>query len=237
VQIKPIAGESGEKLQIRVTEIARNIPGINAATVIDRDEARALLRPWLGDVSLPADLPIPYLVELSLSEDETGALPALGAALNEAGIIADIDDHQRWGADIRRAAKAVQITATLALILLIGATSAAAGFATQYGMSAQRIIIDVLEQVGAAPHYIARLFVMRFGRLGLMAGAAGGLGAAIMALLFWLMTGRGQSALMPSFTLDKTDVFILVLAPFFAAIICAIAAGLTALTSLKREGY
>ncbi|MEE9347435.1 MAG: hypothetical protein V3U82_04520 [Robiginitomaculum sp.] len=235
VQIKPASGQDGVEMQIRTVQIAQTIAGIDSAAAVDDAQARALLRPWLGDVTLPADLPIPHLVELSLSDGEENALNILGQALEAAAIPVDIDDHQRWGADIRRATKAVQITASLALILLVGGAAAVAGFATQSGMSARRIIIDVLEQVGAAPHYIARLFVIRFGKLGLMAGAAGALGAAIMALLFWLMTGRGRAAMMPSFTLDKTDMAILIIAPVFAAIICAVAAGLTALSSLKSE--
>jgi len=167
---------------------------------------------------------VPSLVSLKLSGN-TESLAALESALEAENIDAQIDDHGRWSADIRRAAKAVQIIASIALILLMVATSAAAG------------IINVLQQVGASPSYIARLFIWRFGKLGAAAGAAGAVLAIIIALLFWLMSGRGDNALLPSFRLDFGDILILLAAPILAAIICAIAAGLTAKLSIDRQGF
>lgn len=176
--------------QTRIVEIAQTIDGISEARALTREESDALLQPWLGSLPLPEDLPVPRLVSLKLTGGED-SLFALEAALVAENIDAQIDDHGRWSADIRRAAKAVQIIATIALILLSLATSAAAGFATQSGMAARQIIINVLQQVGASPSYVARLFIWRFGKLGATAGAAGAGLAMLIALLFWLMSGRG----------------------------------------------
>ncbi len=226
----------GEEAQMSVLDLAKPIKGIYSANDVSREGSEALLRPWLGTAQLPDDLPLPLLVELGLTGDNPRALTELSDAMADAGLDAQIDDHQRWSREIRRAASAVQLVGTLGLTLLIVATGAAAGFATQSGMAARHTIIDVLRQVGAGPAYIARLFMWRFGRLGAFAGLAGAAGALIVSLLFWLMTGRGSAALMPSFTLDKGDLLILCLAPPVSAIICAAAAGLTAKLRIENEG-
>lgn len=226
----------GEAAQSQVVDIALSIDGVETATPISRAEALSMLRPWLGSASVPDDLPVPLPVEITFTGESPRALEALTAAITDAMPGAQIDDHQRWSREIRRAASAVQIVGALGLTLLMAATGAAAGFATQSGMAARHVIIDVLRQVGAGPRYIARLFIWRFGKLGAMAGLAGAAGALIIMLLFWLMTGRGSAALMPSFSPDKTDALILLLAPFIAGMICALAAGLTASVQIKREG-
>lgn len=231
-----IPASADTAIQRQVLEIAQSIDGIGEATALTREESEALLQPWLGSLPLPEDLPVPSLISLKLT-GSGDTLTALEAALQAENIDAEIDDHGRWSADIRRAAKAVQIIATIALVLLSVATSAAAGFATQSGMAARQIIINVLQQVGASPGYIARLFIWRFGKLGAAAGAAGAVLAVIIALLFWLMSGRGDNALLPSFRLDFGDILILLFAPVIAAIICAIAAGLTAKISIDRQGF
>ncbi len=225
----------GEDAQSAVIDLALPVDGIEGASAVSREAAEQLLRPWLGTVSIPQDLPLPLLVDLELTGDRPRALSTLNDAITEAGLDAKIDDHQRWSREIRRAASAVQLVGTLGLILLIAATGAAAGFATQSGMAARHAIIDVLRQVGAGPSYIARLFVIRFGKLGALAGLAGAGLAFIVSALFWLMSGRGSNALMPSFTLDGTDFLILLLAPILTAVICAAAAGMTAKLHIQRE--
>lgn len=231
-----IPSGANAETQTRILEIAQSIGGVSEANALTRADSEALLQPWLGSLPLPEDLPVPSLIALKLTGNGD-SLAALETALKTENIDAQIDDHGRWSADIRRAAKAVQIIATIALVLLMVATSAAAGFATQSGMAARQIIINVLQQVGASPSYIARLFIWRFGKLGAAAGAAGAVLAIIIALLFWLMSGRGDNALIPSFRLDFGDIFILLAAPILAAIICAIAAGLTAKLSIDRQGF
>ena len=224
----------GEDTQRAVADLALTIEGVEQADMISRDDAIILLRPWLGPAAVPEDLPVPLLVELTLSGDDPRALDVLGRALTESGADAQIDDHQRWSREIRRAASAVQLVGAIGLFLLIAATGAAAGFATQSGMAARHAIIDVLRQVGAGPGYIARLFIIRFGKLGALAGVAGAGMAMIVSLLFWLMSGRGSNALMPSFAPDTGDFLILLLAPVFTAAICALAAGLTAKLRIER---
>lgn len=232
VQIHAGEGEDAAALQAAVILLAKEHPGIRKTRALTDDESRALLEPWLGSIGLPESLPVPALVDLELAPNAD--LEGFSSTLSQRGITAEIDDHQRWGRDIDRAIRAVQILATLSLILLISATSAAAIFATQSGLAARASIINVLQQVGAAPRYIARLFIIRFARLGLLAGAAGAALSLIAALLLWLMSGDG---FLPNFALGRIEIFILILAPFLAALACAGAAGFTVLRALARSDY
>ncbi|WP_017931307.1 cell division protein FtsX [Robiginitomaculum antarcticum] len=217
--------------------ILRAQSGVDQALAIDPEQSRELLRPWLGDAALPEDLPIPALIDLRLTGDNLFDAGAAGLALTKAGLEGSVDDHNRWGRDISRTARAVQILALMALALLMAGTVATAIFATQAGLVARREIIDVLTQIGARRRYIARLFTQRFGWLGLLSGISGAGLAGIMFLILALFTTQQGDGLLPRLALRQFDLWILFFAPLLSGLICAISAGRTVLTRLSmREG-
>ena len=235
VQVKVERNEDGAVAAKRAAIILEQNDAVLDASPISEAQARAMLRPWLGNIDLPENLPVPFLIDLTLSPDVPFDMPALKQELSRAGLEANIDDHGRWSRDIARTARAVQLIAVTSLILLICAAIATAGFATQSGLNARRTIIDVLSQVGAKDKYIARLFTSRFAWLGLKAGVSGALLAGLIAVLFWLASGGERSPLVPGFAIDFFDLLLLVFAPFIAAIVCALSARYTVLSTLKKE--
>lgn len=217
--------------------IVKQLSGVEQALIIDPAQSRELLRPWLGDAALPADLPIPALIDLRLTGDNRFDAGAAASALKEAGLDASVDDHNRWGRDISRTAQAVQILALMALALLMAATVATAIFATQAGLVARKEIIDVLTQIGARKRYIARLFTQRFGWLGLLSGISGALLAGLMFLILSMFTAQQGGGLLPKLAMSQFDLWILFFAPLLSGLICAISAGRTVLTRLStRQG-
>ncbi len=238
LQIMPGSnGDISESDIERALSILRQTPDIRRAEHIDDDKAFALLQPWLGNIALPEELPVPTLIDIELRQagQIDGAL--IESQLQQAGIVAQLDDHRRWSKDIAQTSRAAQLIALTALILLVCAAIATAGFATQSGLTARRTIIDVLSKVGATDTYIARLFTTRFAWIGLKAGVSGALLAGFLALIFWLISGKGSSELMPGLNLTMFDLLMLSLAPFIAAIVCALSARRTVLKTLKREGW
>lgn len=235
VQIKPALDQDGQALANRAVQILETLPEIARASPLSKAQSTALLRPWIGNIELPETLPIPYLIDVALTPGSTLDVSLVSALLADENIKADVDDHGRWNRDIARTARAAQIIAIGALMLLTAATMAAAGFATQSGLAARRTIIDVLSHVGARDRYIARLFTERFGWIGLKAGVCGALLAGAVAGLFWLLSGAGDSPLVPSFAIDYFDLLLLACAPFISGFVCALAARVTVLKTLAHD--
>ena len=78
--IRPRADETGATAAARGAEALSGVRGVEEAVALDRSEAEALLRPWLGGADL-ATLPLPQLVRLRLDPREPASAISLNRAL------------------------------------------------------------------------------------------------------------------------------------------------------------
>ena len=230
VQVRPRVGETGAEAAARAAETLAAVPGVAEAEAMDRKTAEALLRPWLGDAVLP-DLPIPHLVTVRLDRTGPASAVSLSRALASAGLDATVDDHSLWRGEVERSAALITVLALAAFLLTAGAAGAAVAYATRAGMAAQTGVIETLSLNGASDSTIAGLYQTRYG---LLAAAAGGLGAAAaMALVAGLRFLGGADGITPALPLNWSDVLILSPCPLLAATVALAAARFTALARLK----
>jgi len=197
-------------------------------------QSRALLDPWLGNLDLPEDLPLPVLISVDLGTDKTISPSRLTDALAQEGLIAEVDDHSRWSDQIGRSAQGLKAAALALLALIFGASLAVSAFATQAALSTQRDVIRVLVQVGAEDGFIAKLFIKQAGLRGLKGGVIGAVFGFLAAILLSLRTPK-DTALLPDLNVTWTDGFFLIFLVMGLTLICAAAAGFTAFRLLRRE--
>lgn len=201
---------------------------------ISQAQSQALLKPWLGNLALPDDLPLPALISLEVTNGETLSPERLTAALGEEGLIADVDDHSRWSDQIGRSGRGLKAAALALLALIFGASIAVSGFATQAALSAQRDVIRVLVQVGAEDGFISKLFIKQAGLRGLKGSIIGVVLGAIAAL-FLSLRSSPETAFLPDLGLNWTDGIFLILLIIGFVLICALAAGVTSYRLLRKE--
>ena len=229
-----------ESKELRQTQIeaALNVlrPALPSSAVdqLGEDKSKDLLKPWLGNLDLPDDLPLPVLISIKSSGDDIISPERLTALLGNEGLIAEVDDHSRWSDQIGRSGRGLQAAALALLALIFGAGIAVSGFATQAALSAQRDVIRVLVQVGAEDSFIAKLFIKQAGYRGLKGGIIGVVLGTLTALILSLRRAK-ETALLPDLGLHWTDSFFLLLLIMGFTLICALAAGLTAFRLLRRE--
>ena len=236
VQVKPNGGFD-EAATAR--DILLQSSAVKSVTILPMEHSQALLTPWLGDTPLPDDLPLPTLLDVRLHKGQTLDSTQAGAALTAANIRADIDDHRQWDTQIKRTTRAAKAISLTALVLIMTASITAAIFATRAAITGQRRLIDVLHQVGAPPHYTARLFASRFGLSGLKAGSLGAVSALLVSALIGVLfsSSSGFSYFLPGFYLALTDLYLVIVVPVFLAIIIAFASWRTILKTLFEEIY
>lgn len=221
------------KVETALRTLKKSLPEASI-TPLSQAQSQTLLKPWLGNIELPEDLPLPALISLELKNGKILSPERLTAMLGEEGIIAEVDDHSRWSDQIGRSGRGLQAAAIGLLALIFGAGIAVSGFATQAALSAQRDVIRVLVQVGAEDKFISNLFIRQAGVRGLKGGIIGAVLGAIAALFLSLRLSP-ETALLPELGLHWTDGFFLLLLIISFMLICALAAGFTAYRILRKE--
>jgi len=232
VQVRPRVGETGAEAAARAAQTLAGVTGVEEAAAMDRETAEALLRPWVGDAVLP-DLPLPYLVTVRLDPDAPASAVSLSRALAEGGVDATVDDHSLWRGEVERSAALITVLAAAAFLAIALAAAAAIAYATRAGLAAGRSVIRTLSLNGATDGRIAGLFMRRFG---LLAAAAGAIGASLAAaLLIFLRFLGGSQGLTQALPLAWSDLLLLSPCPLLAATVAVLAARFAAMKVLGSD--
>ncbi|PCI48907.1 MAG: hypothetical protein COB49_05605 [Alphaproteobacteria bacterium] len=214
--------------------LLRETPGIEFVRKLNDVEIEKLLEPWLGQGNVTRDLPVPYMIDVTVSRTLTVNLDALRRML--AGISENIhlDDHQQWLGRFLRLMDVVEYTALGILLLVVLATVCIVIFGTKAGMAENRETIAVMHHLGAQDGMIARAFQDRFMKYGLKGGIIGLLLAFItLTSLIYLFRDLAAGLVkIPSFPV--VQVTILLIIPLFAALISMLTARITVLRNLGR---
>ena len=105
-----------------VTALLKQTPGIEAVRRLSDAEIDELLEPWLGVGNVAEDLPIPALLDVTVSRDIALNLDALRQQMQQISPDISLDDHQKWLGRFLRLMDTVEYTALGILILVILAT-------------------------------------------------------------------------------------------------------------------
>ncbi|HUV32301.1 MAG TPA: ABC transporter permease [Devosiaceae bacterium] len=231
IQIRPIEGAVMESNLRIAVEIAESNAGVARVQALSETEGEALLRPWLGDIDI-AELSVPRLIVVQLSNPSPADLAALASHLADAVPGASLDTHTLWRQQINAMAGTVVVSGLLILALILVATMLAIVFATRGTMASNRDIVDVLHFIGASNRFVAGEFQSRFLSIGLKGGAAGGAGAVV----FFLAAGFVTGVLLPDPSATQLtilfDRFLPGLTGFFGLVgVVILIAVITAVTS------
>ncbi|WP_375285010.1 cell division protein FtsX [Marinicauda pacifica] len=236
VQIFPGEDRDADADAQSAGERLATLPGVTGIDVRSRDQAEALLRPWLGSGGLPEDLPVPRLIAVTIDPENPPVEGAFAARLDGQGYEFVVDRHGNWAGAVERAAAAVRYFALGLVVLLTLAAAAVVAFAARASLAARWDVAEALHLVGARDSFIASLFQRRFFFLGLKAGLVGAIGAALSAWGLALVGGTaGTLFFLPSLELGWVAVAIPPFAALVSGLIAALAARSAVDTALKAR--
>jgi len=222
--IRPRADESGATAAARAAEALAGVRGVQEAVALERDEAEALLRPWLGEADL-ATLPLPQLVRLRLDPAEPASAISLNRALAEAGVDGTVDDHSLWREDFDAAARGVRDLTLLALLVAALLTATAIVLSARQAVESRTLTLQALRLAGADDPALTFLAQWHLGRDAALAGALGA-GLALLAGLA-LALAPLTGTLGRVFPLILTDLVWLTPWPLVTAVVAVVAARLS----------
>jgi cell division transport system permease protein len=239
VQILPPDGgdaRAGLDAQIRAAlDILSAAPGVAHAALISDTDTEALVEPWIGKNSLVTEIPLPRLIDVTITPGEQVDIPALTQKLKQAAPQALLDDHRSWIARLGALADTVRYSAYGILLLIAGATAAAVSFATRAGLSAHHEMVELLHQMGALPSFIARMVEWHYFISALVAALTGTLFAIVLFLGAGGLESIGVEAVpfLPPLALKWTEIPWLLVVPAATALIAWATARISVLSVVR----
>lgn len=213
--------------------LLRATPGIQSATVLASSEVMALVSPWLGELPIDANLPIPALIDVQLDGITAVNTTALAERLAIAAPGAQLDDHQAWLGQILDLASVVQLVLVAVVGMVVLSTIAIVIFGCRAGLATHAEPIAIMHLMGAEDSMICRAFDLRY----LGHGIKGGLVGIVFALLtLWLisrMAAEIGQGLVSAFAPSSSVSAWLILMPVFAALLTMTTARITVRRALR----
>ncbi len=217
-----------------VIRILRKTPGIDHVRRLNDVEIEKLLEPWLGAGNVTNDLPVPVILDVTVSRSLSINLDALRGILTKISQDIHLDDHQQWLGRFLRLMDTVEYTALGILFLVVLATMCIVIFGTKAGMAENRETIAIMHHLGARDRMIARAYQDRFMIYGLKGGIIGLLLAFITLVSLIYLSRDLAAGLVRLPELPVTEAAILLLVPLCAALISMLTARITVMRDLGR---
>lgn len=238
VQLPGVAQDpEGDEAQARIdaaVEVLVKTSGVLDATPLPYAQSKALLEPWLGAGDLPADLPIPIIVDVSVNTGARINYEQLGQRLEDVVPGARINDNGVFLSRLVTLARVVQLVGIVVVFIVSLAAVSIVVFATRAGMTSHRDTIELLHLIGARDNYIARRFVTHALSYGLAGGVLGLILAAVTLAALALAAQGVDQTLLPRLSLSLTAWVALLCVPLASALIAMITARMTVLRALRR---
>ncbi len=212
-----------------------HLDGVANAQLVSKAQIASLLEPWLGVGNVTDDLPVPALIDITLTSNASNVqLAAIETQIKAIVPSARLDTHQQWLGELTTLTQSIGWTANLIVLLVALATVAIVAFGTRGGLSSHRPTIEILHMMGAPDVLIANEFQRRFLIQGLIGGVLGLVAGLITIIgLGWLAQRAGQG-LIASVSLSPFVWICLLLLPVFAAALTMLTARITVFRALRE---
>ncbi|MFL6751133.1 MAG: FtsX-like permease family protein, partial [Sphingomicrobium sp.] len=201
--------------------VAKAQAGVSRVQQVPPEDLRRTLERWLGPAGREADLPLPAIIDIDLTQGADAA--RIGQAIEQAVPGARFVAHRHSLEPLLKALRGLTLLA-LGLVLLIALASAAAVvLAARGALDTHRGTIEVMHGIGATDDQVARLFVRQIAIDALMGGVVG---AAIAGLIIALILGGAGTATMLAGTppIGWDDALLLAALPIAVALLATLVA-------------
>ena len=234
VQIVEGEAQRRDAAAAQVLAVLRTQSDVARATPVAQADLARMLQPWLGDDAEAAGLPVPALIDVDLTSDDSAAIARVRSAVTRASPAARVDAHAIWLGPVGRLLDTAAWLAGAIILLMLAATTAVVMLAARAGLEAHRGTIEVIHMLGATDRQVARLFQRRIALDAGIGAVAGGVLAGGAILLIAGQVGALDSELLGGMRLGPMDMGALVALPFGFVLLAVVAARLAVLRQMRR---
>ncbi|WP_294241707.1 FtsX-like permease family protein [uncultured Sphingomonas sp.] len=234
VQIVEGEAQRRDAAAAQVLGVLRAQPDVARATPVAQADLARMLQPWLGTDAEAAGLPVPALIDVDLTSDDTAAIARVRKAVIRTSSAARVDAHATWLGPVGRLLDTAAWLAVAIILLMLVATMAVVMLAARAGLEAHRGTIEVIHMLGATDRQVARLFQRRIALDAGIGAVAGGVLAGAAILLIAGQVGALDSELLGGMRLGPGDMAMLIALPFGFVVLAVGAARLAVLRQMRR---
>lgn len=235
VQVVEANPKQRDQLAARALTALRGADGVRAAAAVDPALLADQIRPWLGEEATSGDLPLPALIDVTLTPGDADAKVAqLRRLLGGLSPALRIEPHAAFLLPLAGLLSALGWLAAGVVLLMTLATGAVVVLAARGAHDSHRGTIEVLHLMGSTDVQIARLFQRRIGLDAMLGSALGFAFAAFMILLIGLRLSATGSELLGAVRLPPISWAVLALLPVAGVMLATLAARWTVLRALGR---
>lgn len=235
VQVVEANPQQRDQLAARALTALRGADGVQAAAAVDPALLADQIRPWLGEEATSGDLPLPALIDVTLTPGDADAKVArLRRLLGGLSPALRIEPHAAFLLPLAGLLSALGWLAAGVVLLMTLATGAVVVLAARGAHDSHRGTIEVLHLMGSTDVQIARLFQRRIGLDAMLGSALGFAFAAFVILLIGLRLSATGSELLGAVRLPPVSWAVLALLPVAGVLLATLAARWTVLRALGR---
>jgi cell division transport system permease protein len=221
--------------RVAVSRELSGVPGVTEVKPVPEQQVRALLEPWLGGAVVDADIPVPALIDISLSAPPSpDTLKQLRARVQERAPGSRIESHASWMAPFFDLMHALLLLITAIVFLLLVATSATVILAVRAALNTHRETIEIMHMMGGTDQQAARLFQRRVALDALFGGMLGFIVAAIVIILLGGRFAQVEPGLLAGASFPLYGWIVLALIPLAVTGIAMLMARMTVISALKK---
>ncbi|MDC0074524.1 hypothetical protein OAK17_06695 [Alphaproteobacteria bacterium] len=222
-----------KRTNIVIKELNKN-KKISKIEVLNKDDSKELLKPWIGKGALPKDITIPIIIDITISKKHTLKAIELEKQLSKSIKDISVIDNENFSKKQLRIASLFKILVTI-IVLVVSITSVSIiVLTTSSGIVSRESTIELLHLIGAKNTYIASDFLFNAFLNTLFGAIIGVFLSIIVIVLCVLMYSETLSIFVTNSDIYKNLLLVFLAKPLIIAIIASITAYLTVLKSLKK---
>jgi cell division transport system permease protein len=227
----PLSDKENEITQKIITILKEN-KGIIKAVIVEKEQIKQMVAPWLGNSDAILNLNLPIIIEAQSYKDAVVDFVALKKQINAIAGGVTIDNHQKWINEFAGFISAIRIVLIIIAIIILAATGFMVIFTCKTSLKIHRSSVALLHRLGAMDGYIAKQFQQHCAILTFKGALIGSFLAAFTLIVFHITARHINSPLFPSFDFSIFHWLILLLLPIITSLIAGLAARLSVLKSL-----
>lgn len=237
IPVVDVKGEAKnpENLALEIEQtltVLRTSPGILGAKVLEEDQMRRLMTPWLGEQADVENLPLPKVIDVSVDTNNPPQTDLIKSELADQVPSAVLDTHRVWLDSLITMAKGFMKLTIFILGLLILTTAFTVIYSAKTSLSVHKKVVRLVHMMGANDFYIAWQYAVRVFKLTFL----GGFGGLCLAFPVILGVGYFFETITSDFNcaLDTIGLVGLICMPILFGVLSFITTLQTVLSSLKR---
>lgn len=233
VQVPPQEERTDAVLK-QVAAVLSKTPGLGNTTMLDEEQVRALVQPWLGNDAAVKSLPLPTVIDAEILSETSPDIPALERRLRAIAADISVDTQALWAEKFSSLSRVLQTGLYGLAVFVIAALGGMMVFTARAAIKLHSGTVLLLHTIGAEDAYIARQFQANALRLAIRGAVPGTLLAGVVYIGFGFYASHLDAPLLPGMVLSFSHILILFLLPLACCGVSLLAVRAATMAQLRK---